>query len=147
VTSIPGVALTSETSGPLAVLVKLVDETFFATLGVRAEVMISSQSSGRSLVCFVIPTSAGPDALNIARNALEARLAQLQGAPQWHILPVSAVTVIGANLDSGPDLLGRIMQGLENTPVLALSLGTSHCSLSLVVSPQEADSALRGFTT
>jgi hypothetical protein len=63
--------LTADWSGSLAPLARLVDETFFATLGTHADVMISSQSASRSFACFVIPTNAGLDAVRIVQNAVE----------------------------------------------------------------------------
>jgi aspartokinase len=119
-----------------------VDETLFNTIGSHADVMISSQSSTHSFICVVIPTSAGPDAIHTAQNTLEE---QLHGQPEtqsWQVHPVSIITAIGAKLDMFPALIGEIFQTLHDVRVLAIAQGPSRCSLSLVVEPQDADSAL-----
>lgn len=143
VTSIGGIALTSPWSGSLASVARAVDETFLAALGIHADVMIASQSSSHSLVCFVVPTNAGPDALRIVHNALEARLPRDPQSPAWSVFPVTILTVVGANLDSRTDLIAEILHALDGTNVLALSLGPSHSSLSLIVGIHDGEHALR----
>jgi bifunctional aspartokinase / homoserine dehydrogenase 1 len=141
VTSIQGLGLRAERSGPLAAISKLVDDTLFAVTGNRAEVMISSQSSAQSFICFVIPTTAGPDALHSTQLALEESLSE-SGDGTWNIHPVSIITAIGAHLDESPELTGKIFQALEGVRILTVAQGPSHCSLSVVIEPHEADTAL-----
>jgi aspartate kinase len=142
VTSIQGLGMTAERSGPLSLISEIVDETLFNTVGSHADVMISSQSSTHSFVCFVIPTSAGPDAIHTAQMTLDARLRHQPETQSWHVHPVSIVTAIGAKLDMFPGLIGEIFQTLQDVRVLAVAQGPSRCSLSLVVEPPEAESAL-----
>ena len=110
VTSIQGLGLTAERSGPLSVIAELVDETLFNTIGSHADVMISSQSSTHSFLCFVIPTSAGPDAIHTAQVMLEERLRHLPEMHSWQVHPVSIITAIGAKLDMFPALTAEIFQ-------------------------------------
>jgi aspartate kinase len=142
VTSIQGLALTADRSGPLSRIAEIVDNTLFNTVGTHADVMISSQSSTQSFVCVVIPTSAGPDAIHSAQTTLEEEVLHHPETQSWQVHPVSIITVIGANLDMVPALVGEIFQALKNIRVLAVAQGPSRCSLSLVVEPQEAENAL-----
>ena len=68
VTVIPGLGLTAERSGPLVDITALVNHVLEVVAGSPAEVMLASQSSARSFLCFVIPTTSGP---GTARNAVE----------------------------------------------------------------------------
>jgi aspartokinase len=135
--------LSARGSGPLASISQVVDETLFKTTGAHADVMISSQSSAQSFVCFVIPTNAGPDAVHSVQTALEDRLRTYRDTMEWSAHPVSVITAIGANLDDSSALVGKVLQALTGTRILAFAQGPSHCSLSVVVEPKNSERALR----
>jgi aspartate kinase len=141
VTSIAGLGMTAESSGSLSVISNLVDETLLATTHTHAEVMISSQSSRRSFVCFLIPTSAGPDAIHSARLALEDKLETIE-TQKWKVNPVSIITVISEHLDEWPEVIAAIVAALGKMRILAIAQGPSHCTLSIVVEPQDSEEAL-----
>jgi aspartate kinase len=144
VTSIPGIGLTGERSGSLVEMIQLVDRTLFETAGTRADVMISSQSSQRSFMCFIVPTSAGGmEAVNSVKTALKNRLNNLSDSATWDIQPVSVITAIGRNLDQLLGLDARILQQLEGIKSVALAEGPSRCSLSVVIHPDNTDDALK----
>ncbi|MFN8373713.1 MAG: aspartate kinase [Anaerolineae bacterium] len=143
VTSIQGVGLAAKGSGPLASISQMVDETLFTTTGAHADVMISSQSSAETFLCFVIPTNAGPDAGHAVQTALADRLITYRDTMEWTAHPVSVITAIGAKLDESSLLVGKVLQALQGVRILALAQGPSHCSLSVVVEPKDSDRALR----
>lgn len=142
VTSIAGLALTSEHSGPLSMISTLVDRTLFETTRSHADVMISAQSSSRSFVCFLIPTVAGPDAIHNTRMALEDKLSEHSHTEAWQVKPVSIITAISDSFDQRPQLAANLLNALRSIRVLALSQGPSNCSLSVVVNSHESDEAL-----
>lgn len=142
VTSIPGLGLSAQRSGPLSPLSNLVDETLFATTRNHADVMISSQSSSRSFVCFLIPTSAGPDAVHSIKNALEENLRGDAETRDWLVNPVSIITIISDRMSEWPELTAAVLHAIGKTRILGVAQGPSQCSLSLVVEPQEADETL-----
>lgn len=142
VTSIPGLALVAERSGPLSPISMLVDKTLLSTAHTHADVMISSQSSTRSFVCFLIPTFAGPDAVHTTRQVLEDNLSENPDTQAWSVQPVTIVTAISANLDAFPQGSASVIRALGNMRVLAMAQGPSHCSLSVVVDTQDGEDAL-----
>lgn len=149
VTRIQGISLSSASSGPISAITALVDEVMFQTTGARADVTISAQGANSSLLCFVIPTSAGPDVSRIVQNHLQARLAEIASHPRpaitgtWQVQPVSIITAIGAQFNGSPALMIEVLRALQSVRVLAISQNPTWCGLSLVVAPAEADSALR----
>lgn len=147
VTSIQGVGLATNRSGSLTHISKIADEVLFATTGIRADVMIASQSSTHSFLCFVIPTNAGPDMTNIVITTLQQRLNEEKITPAWDIMPVAIVTSIGSEINGSPQFIGRIMEKLGNTRILALAQGPSWCSLSLVVEPHDVEDSLHQIHT
>lgn len=141
VTSIQGLALYAPRSGPLAAIAGLVDGTLFENSGSHVDVMISAQSSNGSFICFVIPTTAGPDALHTLRQALDEDM-HANANNEWAARSVTVITTVGARLDELHHLTAAILQRLTGTRILALSQGPSRCSLSVVVEQNEADTAL-----
>jgi aspartate kinase len=145
VTMIQGVGLSAERSGSLAEITRLVDETLFRTTGSRADVMISSQSSSRSFLCFIVPTSVGGDALDAIQSALRVRLTEHPDSDftVWTARPLSVVTAIGERLDDHPGLVAQVFTALDGVRVVGLAQGPSRCSLSIIVESGDAETALR----
>lgn len=142
VTIINGLGLTAAYSGPLTAISALIDETLFQTTSTRTEVMISAQSSFHTFVCFVIPTSAGPEAVRATQLALETALREHKMEVEWHVRPVSIITVIGKQLNAASQAAAEVLLALSDIHILALSQGPTSCGLSLVLAPEEAERAL-----
>ena len=143
VTTIQGLALTAERSGSLYDITRLVDRTLGKTIGSQAEVMITSQSSNRSFVCFVIPTSANIDAFNSIRAELENKFSDFPNKIPWNIELVSIVTIVGSNINTQPQLSATVFSVLQNIPILGIAQGPSGCSLSVVVPQTHVEKTLR----
>jgi bifunctional aspartokinase / homoserine dehydrogenase 1 len=143
VTLIQGIGLSAERSGSVADMARLVDETLFQSVGTHTDVMISSQSSSRSFLCFIIPTAAGLEAVDAAQIALRARLLEVPDGILWMVRPLSVITAIGEKLADKPELSAQILGCLTSVRVLGLAQGPSRCSLSIIVDPADAEAALR----
>lgn len=142
VTCISGIGLSTGQSGSLANIINEINTILLKTINNTADVTVTSQSSSRSFISFVVPTSAGTNVDSLIQNALNDHLRQHLRHQDWQVQPVTFITAVGANLDKAPRLIGQIFAAMENIPILALSQGPSHCSLSIVVSPQDAPEAL-----
>jgi aspartate kinase len=138
VTSIPAIALQMDGNGSLAQLTAIVDEVFVQQTGIPAETMIASQSPGKSLVCFVVPTTVGQDAAHTLQIALQDALQH----SQWIARIVTVVTAVGAGIQRSQDLSARLLLALHDIPLLAISANTGQCSLSVVLDSQMADEAI-----
>ena len=143
VTAIQGIGLTADRSGSLSDITRLVDEALFQTTGNRADVMISSQSSGRSFLCFVIPTSAGPEAVDTILAAINDRLAQYRDSTAWNADSVSIITAIGDYMDENAILIGTIMNQINGVKILGIAQGPSRSSLSIVIDPADTEQTIR----
>ncbi len=132
VTSIQGLGLAARHSGPLSAVSLLVDETLFKLTGTHADVTLSTQSSSESFVCFVIPTTAGADAVHRLQIDVEERLLSDPFVSQWSVRSVNITTVIGTQLDRQHYLTAEILMNLRDTPILTMAHGPSGCSLSIV---------------
>lgn len=145
VTAIQGISLSADQSGSLADISSLVDETLFKSIGSHADVMIASQSSSKSFLCFVIPTASGPDAVHTTQISLQQRLAEMPQHLGWQVEQISLVTIIGSGIDGAPQTIAKIFQTVDDIPILTISQGPSHCSLSLIVKPEDADILLESI--
>ncbi|MCC6803519.1 MAG: hypothetical protein IT319_11600, partial [Anaerolineae bacterium] len=146
VTMIQGLGLDAPYSGSLSNISALVDDRLSRITGSHTDVMIASQSSSQSFVCFVIPTNAGPDALHSLQSGLSASISRLDDGI-WTMRPVSVVSVIGAQIDVSHRMIGQILSALDDVRILALAQGPSHANFSVVVNPEDSDAALDGIHT
>lgn len=143
VTSISGIGLKANRSGSLSNVIGIVDKTLFETTGSHADVMISSQSSARSFLCFVVPLHAGGvEAVGAVQEALDNKLSSLHDSAFWTVEPIMVVTAIGENLTSQITLIAQILQQIEGIQPISLTQGPSQCSLSLIVSPTDAEEVM-----
>lgn len=150
VTAIQGLGLSAPRSGAIYQVAALVDETLLAITGAHADVMIASQSSSATFLCFVIPTSAGPDALHSLEFALDQ---QFEARPElrawgWSSRPVSVVTAIGAHIDQMHTMIAQVFQQLDGVRPLAIAYSPIHCGLSFVVEPdamEQVESAIHAL--
>lgn len=145
VTSIQGLALSRPASGSTAGIVKLVGNTLFKTLGMRTEVMISSQSSNSSFICLVIPTSIGIDGVDRLQDAIEAKMSEYPEKMPWNIENISIVTAIGNNLDRSPMIMAKVLSQLDNMQIFGLAMGPSNCSISVAISTEDTHRALESI--
>lgn len=142
VTAIQGLSLTSNFSGPLMNISTLVDRALYLTTGSHTEVMISSQSSTHTFICFIIPTTIGPEALRATQNSLHRCLQEAGESAVWHVRPVSVITVVGSHLDRFGSHTTAVLNAFHDIPILALAEGPSGHNLSIVVEFEHGETAL-----
>jgi aspartokinase len=145
VTTIQGLGLSAQHSGPLYNVAALVNERLSTITGSSTDVMFSSQSAAQSFACFVIPTNAGPDALHDLQNSLTEPLSQLDELTPWVSRPVSVVTVVGSRLGEDHGLTARLLERLAGIRVYALAQGPANASFSVVVEPEDAEATVLGI--
>jgi len=142
VTSIQALSLSRPVSGSMAGITKMVGNTLFKTLGMRSEVMISSQSSNSSFLCVVIPTSIGIDGVDRLQQAIKDKMAEYPDKMPWEIQTVSVVTAIGNNLNHAPSLMAEVLAQLDNIEIYGLAMGPSNCSISVAIATDDTQDAV-----
>lgn len=142
VTSIQGLALSRPASGSTAGIIKMVGNTLFKTLGMRTEVMISSQSSNSSFLCLVIPTSVGIDGVDCLQHAIQEKMTEYPEKMPWNIQTISVVTAVGNKLNHSPAVMAKVLGILEDIQIYGLAMGPSNCSISVAISTADTHRAL-----
>jgi len=144
VTAIPALCVMGERSGDVTSVIELVQGATAAKIGQKADVMLTSQSSDQSSLCFVVPTTAGgAEAVENVRLAVEERLENFADRAQWSARAISVVTAIGTGFAYSTELQAQILQALSQTRILGMTQGPSQCSYSIMVEETDSESVLR----
>jgi len=121
--------------------------TFTAVARVHASVLMISQASSEQSICFVIPTRYAAEVQRSLKAELAAEIERRDidgvGVQGQAVI----VSVVGAGIRATPGVAGRIFAALgeRHINIHAIALGSSECSISLVVDAEDADDAVRAI--
>jgi aspartokinase/homoserine dehydrogenase 1 len=121
--------------------------TFAAVARTGTSVAMISQASSEQSICFVVPCVATAAVMRGLQEEFRLELAR-RDIDSVTTSPESAVvTVVGAGMRHTPGISGRVFGALGQAAVnvVAIAQGSSECSISLVVSAQQADEAVRAI--
>ena len=118
---------------------------FAAVARTGTSVPMISQSSSEQSICFVVPQSAAPRVLSELQSGFERELARRDVERIWAQDDIVVVTVVGSAILNTPGVAGRVFTavGAGGINVLAIAMGSSECSISLVVDGPHAREAVR----
>ncbi len=121
--------------------------TFAAVARTGTSVLMISQASSEQSICFVIPTPAVPPVVAAIEEEMALELLRRDIDRVWAQEEVAIVTVVGAGMRQTPGVAARIFSALgeRGINVIAIAQGSSECSISLVVTADEADEAVRAL--
>ncbi len=119
--------------------------TFSAVASQGASVLMISQASSEQSICFVIPTEAVPGVIAAIEEEMALELSRRDIDRVWAMNDVVIVTAVGAGMRATPGVAARLFGALarKDINVIAIAQGSSECSISLVVSADQAIEAVR----
>ncbi|MCX7984461.1 MAG: aspartate kinase, monofunctional class [Bacteroidetes bacterium] len=119
--------------------------TFSAVARQKANVLMISQASSEQSICFVIPTLNVPAVLKELENEFVLELRRGDINRVWAMDNVVIVTAVGTGIRSTPGVASKIFGALgdANINIIAIAQGSSEYSVSVVVSAEYADTAVR----
>ena len=121
--------------------------TFRAVADVRANVLMISQASSEQSICFVVRRSRSDDVQQALETEFERELARgyIDRVRPQHDMVILAV--VGSGMRGTPGIAGRLFNALgrANVNVIALAQGSSESNISLVVSRQDMETAVRAI--
>jgi len=119
--------------------------TFSAVAQQNTSVLMISQSSSEQSICFVIPTENVKAVIKALEEALALELFRKDIDRVWAMNNVVVLSVIGAGMRETPGVSARIFGALGRAGinVIAIAQGSSEFSISMVVSAEDADRAVR----
>jgi len=121
--------------------------TFRAVADVRANVLMISQASSEQSICFIVRSSRSADVQQALEAEFERELAR-HAIDRVRPMPdVVIIAVVGTGMRGTPGIAGRLFSALgrANVNVIALAQGSSESNISLVVSRQDMETAVRAI--
>lgn len=145
VTAIRGLSLVTVAGRGMLGVPGIAARTFGAVARVNASVLMISQASSEQSICFAIPATIAPAVVTALRSDLAGEIERRDIDGVRIDDDVVIVTVVGMGLRGTPGVAGRIfgVLGEAGINIHAIALGSSECSVSLVVEASAADAAVR----
>lgn len=143
VTAISGITLSAERYNPATSLPAMIETSREAAAQAYADVIIAAQSSTRTLICYLIPTLAGPDALHSMQAALRDLSSKTPDQSGWDIQVVNIITAVGSSTAQWASIGTHLLEALGEIPVVASVQGPSGFSFSMVVGSADGEAALQ----
>lgn len=121
--------------------------TFSAVARQKASVLMISQSSSEQSICFVIPTASAEQVIQSIQDEVALELLRGDIDKVWARDKIEIVTVIGSAMRETPGVSARIFGALGRAGinVIAIAMGSSEFSISLVVTASDANKAVRAI--
>ena len=112
-------------------------------------VSMISQASSEQSICFLVPQDSSAVAVDALRREFEHELTRRDIESIWTLDEAVIVTVVGAAIKQTPGIAGRVFGALgdDGINVIAIAMGSSECSISLVVEARDAERAVRCLHT
>jgi aspartokinase/homoserine dehydrogenase 1 len=145
VTAIRNQALVTVQGVGLSGVIGASARVFGAVAQARTNVLMISQSSSESNICFVIPDSQVEQTQDSLNRHLADELRSHEVDSVTARRPVAIVTVVGAGMAGTPGIAGRLFScmGANGINVMAIAQGSNEYNISLVVSDDQALAAVR----
>jgi aspartate kinase len=121
--------------------------TFSAVARQGASVLMISQSSSEQSICFVIPTAGAEQVIRSIEDEVALELLRGDIDKVWARGRIVIVTVIGSGMRETPGVSARVFGALGKAGinVIAIAQGSSEFSISMVVSANDANQAVRAI--
>ncbi|MGH2594312.1 MAG: aspartate kinase, partial [Anaerolineae bacterium] len=119
--------------------------TFGAVARTQTSVSLITQASSEQSICFTVPASAAETVTAALAEEFRRELDRSDIDAISTLANVVIVTVVGAGMRHTPGIAGRVFSalGAARVNVIAIAQGSSECSISLTVTDEDADTAVR----
>ncbi len=114
---------------------------FGAVARTGTSVSMISQASSEQSICFLVAEKAAGTVIEALRTEFHHELERRDIEDIFSLDPVVIVTVVGGAIKRTPGVAGRVFGalGTGDINVIAIAMGSSECSISLVVASTDAD--------
>ncbi|HVA92635.1 MAG TPA: aspartate kinase [Chloroflexota bacterium] len=145
VTVIHDLALVTVQGVGLSGAVGVAARVFGAVAAAGVNVLMISQASSESNICFVIEHRDLIRAEPVIRRDLADQITRHEVDAVSTTAPVAIVTVVGSGMTGTPGIAGRLFSGMgrEGVNVIAIAQGSTELSISFVVDDAQSLTAVR----
>jgi bifunctional aspartokinase / homoserine dehydrogenase 1 len=118
---------------------------FGAVARTATSVSMISQPASEQSICFLVSTASAATVVDALKHDFRHELERSDIESIWSLDTVVIVTVVGGAIQQTPGVAGRVFGavGAAGINVIAIAMGSSECSISLVVDGQDADRTVR----
>jgi aspartate kinase len=118
---------------------------FGAVARTGTSVSMISQASSEQSICFLVAAASATTVIDALRREFHHELDRRDIEDISSLQPVVIVTVVGGAIKRTPGVAGRVFGALGNDGinVIAIAMGSSECSISLVVASADADRSVQ----
>jgi len=147
ITAIPNVSLITLEGKGMIGIPGIAARTFEAVASTGASVLLISQASSEQSICFAIPRTNAPAAVEALESEFELALSRNNIDRVWAQDDITIVTVVGSGMKQTPGVAGQVFTatGNHDINVVAIAQGSSECSISFVVKSEDGDKAVRAI--
>jgi aspartate kinase len=120
---------------------------FGAVARTGTSVSMISQASSEQSICFLVSAQASVTVVEALSKEFHQQVDRHDIERIWSLDDVVIVTVVGGAIRQTPGIAGRMFGavGAAGINVIAIAMGSSECSISLVVSSVDADRAVQSL--
>ena len=118
---------------------------FGAVARTGTSVSMISQASSEQSICFLVAEKSAAIVIDALRTEFHHELDRRDIEDISSLDPVVIVTVVGGAIKRTPGVAGRVFGalGTDGINVIAIAMGSSECSISLVVASPDADRSVQ----
>jgi bifunctional aspartokinase / homoserine dehydrogenase 1 len=118
---------------------------FGAVARTGTSVSMISQASSEQSICFLVSSQTASTVVDALTHDFRHELERRDIESIWSLDRVVIVTVVGGAIQQTPGIAGRVFGalGAASVNVIAIAMGSSECSISLVVDSGDADRAVQ----
>ena len=120
---------------------------FGAVARTGTSVSMISQASSEQSICFLVSAQASVTVVDALSKEFHQQVDRHDIERIWSLDNVVIVTVVGGAIQQTPGIAGRVFGavGTAGINVIAIAMGSSECSISLVVAAPDADRAVQSL--
>ena len=118
---------------------------FAAVADEGVNVLMISQSSSEQSICFIVPVEATERTIRVLNQAFEYDILRQNVERVWSVDDVAIMAVVGERMKGTVGIAARLFGALaaEGVNVLTIAQGSSEHNISIVVSGDDVDPAVR----
>lgn len=118
---------------------------FTAVADEGVNVLMISQSSSEQSICFIVPVEAARRTIQALNDAFEYDILRHNVERVWSVDDVAIIAVVGERMKGTVGIAARLFGALsaEGINILTIAQGSSEHNISLVVSGDDVDRAVR----
>jgi aspartate kinase len=145
VTAIRGLSMVTVEGRGMMGVPGIAARTFAAVASQGASVLMIVQASSEQSICLVIPTDNVPGVIGAIEKEMALELARRDVDRVWARDGTVIVSAVGWGMRSTPGVAARVFGALSQggINVIAIAQGSSDCSISLVVTADDAAAAVQ----